>query len=161
MMIIQTSDLLRSRLVRSGVHDRLDLQAEGDQLDLRTQGQWVRDELVRCLQELPIGASIIVDSVRKLSQIEAIRETYGSDVWHVHLTAPLVILEKRYIDRARENCSRELHLYEDVRKNETEQLVDRLQESADLVIDTTILSIEESLECISSKLQFRVDEHQK
>ena len=160
--IIQTRELLSERLARSGRLDRLDLQAEGDQLDLRTRGQWVRDELECCLQEMPRSASIIVDSVRKQSQINAIRETYGSIVWHIHLTAPVAILAKRYIDRARETCSRELHRqYEDVRINETEQLVDQLQESADLVIDSSLFGLEEILDLVASKRRMLADEYTK
>ena len=157
MNIIQTRELLSDRLARSGQLDRLILQAEGDQLDIRTRGRWVRDELEHRLQELPYDVSVLVDSVRRQSQVEAIRESYSSIVWHIHLTAPLAILTKRYIDRARAARSPELRLpHEDVRRNETEQLVDQLQESADLVIDTSLFSLEEILVRVAAELRLHV-----
>ena len=143
VLVIQTRELLSERLARSGELDRLGLQAEGDMLDMRTDGKWVRYELERRLRDTPEDATILVDSVRRINQIDAIREAYGSIVSHIHLTAPLEVLALRYLSRADGVNARKALKYEDVRSNQTERLVERLQEAADLVIDTSRCSDED------------------
>jgi adenylosuccinate synthase len=69
-------------------------------------------------------------------QIEGLRNAFGSRVVHVHLTAPLPVLEERYVRRGSEAVS-ELPSYSEVRRNRTEKNIERLQDIADLVIDTS------------------------
>jgi adenylosuccinate synthase len=70
MLTLKTRDLLEERLARRGRKDRRNLQAEGDRLDRRTGGKWVREELDRRVREGPENALILVDSVRILNQID-------------------------------------------------------------------------------------------
>ena len=96
IIAINTRVLLRGRLTRNDEPDRRDLQAAGDELDERTDGRWVRDELESRLRRIPEESTVLVDSTRRLNQINAIREKYGPIVAHIHLTAPLV-LQRRII----------------------------------------------------------------
>jgi len=57
-------------------------------------------------------------------------------VIHIHLTAPLALLEKRYEARRRKAHLTELPSYAEARKDSTEQHVENLAASADVVIDT-------------------------
>ena len=94
---------------------------------------WVREALTKLLRDT--DRPIVVDSVRILDQIRAIRQAYGFAVVHIHLRAPEKVLAKRY--KARKTTAvRELKSYTDVGVNPTESRVDQLKDSADVVIDT-------------------------
>ena len=110
---------------------RIQLQAAGEKLDRRTKGQWVLDKLKSILHDKTTSAPIVVDSVRTISQINAIREAYGASVKHIHLTAPADVLKVRY--DAKHNAA---PIYEEVCSNRTERRVGNLAKSADIVIDT-------------------------
>ena len=103
-------------------------------VDRKTQGRWVADALVRTLLDLPTDVTILVDSVRIEAQVKAIRQAFGPRVIHVHLTASLQELTRRY--RRRPKRLKELSSYEKVRANKTERKVDDLKHIADVVVDT-------------------------
>jgi adenylosuccinate synthase len=110
------------------------LQLAGEALDRRTGGRWVADALGRALLNFPADATVLVDSVRIEAQVKAIREAFGPRVTHVHLTAPLTELTRRY--RKRPRRLKELSSYEEVRANKTERNVENLSSIADVVVDT-------------------------
>ena len=133
---MRTRDLLARNLGRSAGPGRKDLQLEGETLDQLTGGVWLRDELQNILNEDVSDSPVVVDAVRTLDQVQAIRDTYAPAVTHIHLTARKETLAVRYA--ARNACGGQLELptYEHVRQNETESVVDTLQAAADMVIDT-------------------------
>lgn len=131
---IKTLDFLR-RLRSDVAPERGALQNLGETLDRRTKGAWVRDELVKFARERPEDAIIVVDAVRILGQVEAIRSAYGLRVLHVHLDADLKVLADRYSNR-NDRDIKELATYDDVQKNKTERNVTRLEGVADVVIKT-------------------------
>ena len=96
----------------------------------------------------------MVDSVRTLNQIHAIKECYGATVSHIRLTAPLEVLEKRYNSRlvCVSGGGKSL-TYRDICSNQTESLVEDLQASADIVIDTIKCSNEYVLSRVVSYLE--------
>jgi adenylosuccinate synthase len=130
----KTKDWIR-QLACSIEQERGALQNYGDILDQRTQGSWVCDELTRNIKDLPDDALILVDAVRIIPQIDFIRKAYGYRVFHIHLYAPLEVLEKRYKKRKKEGF-KELPAYSDLLQNETESKVNELAAVADVVIDT-------------------------
>lgn len=132
--VIKTKDVIK-RLFKATKPGRGNLQTFGDRLDKRTGGSWVRDAIARLDAEQSGDFSIIVDAVRIPEQIESIRETFGANVVHIHLTAPLPILEARYLKRQRSE-DKEFASYSEVLKNKTEKQVERLIHVADVVIDT-------------------------
>ena len=136
MRVMRTRDLLARNLGRSAEPGRKDLQLEGETLDQLTGGVWLHDELRNVLNGDVNDSHVIVDAVRTLDQVQAIRDTYAPAVTHIHLTARKVTLAVRYA--ARNACGGQLELptYEHVRQNETERVVDTLQATADIVIDT-------------------------
>ena len=114
--------------------EREALQLAGEALDRKTRGRWVADALGREVLKLPGDRTVLVDSVRIEAQVKAVRQAFGSTVTHVHLTASLQELSRRY--RKRPKHLKELASYEDVRANPTERGVDKLKEIADVVVDT-------------------------
>ena len=131
-----TRQLLMTRL-QGDVPDRDTLQRLGEELDQPTEGRWVADALAREVALLPDTEIVVVDSVRIIGQVEALRAAFtGSDVVHVHLTAPDAALEGRYESRRGTTEVRELATYADVRANATEAAVETLAVDADVVIDT-------------------------
>ena len=139
--VVSTRDLLAQQ-----GSDRRSFQAAGATLDYRTAGRWVRDRLVESQAQSPGQASFVVDSVRTLDQIRWVRKAYDGAVLHVHLTAKLEILSRRYGFRF------EGYNYEDVRDDPTERRIERLRETADLVIDTTGRSPDTVLGIVASHL---------
>jgi adenylosuccinate synthase len=114
---------------------RRSLQDAGDRLDRRTAGKWIADALVRELDRLPDEAVVVVDSARRLTQVEAVRAAFGTIVTHIHLTAPEAELGARY-DTRRAQRAGELPSYTELSLNSTERNVERLAGHADVVIDT-------------------------
>lgn len=76
----------------------------------------------------------MVDAVRIIPQIKAVREAYGFAVTHIHLKAPQVELAERY--KRRDSGLKELKSFKEVERNVTEERVRELEKTADVVIDT-------------------------
>lgn len=147
--IYRTRDWLTQRLRDGGQSDRGTLQTQGERLDVQTRGRWVLEGLIK---ELPAqhDGIVILDSARTKEQIEVLREAFGPIVTHIHVTAPLEVLEKRY-DQRRKREGRDLPTYKEVRQNQTEQQVDSLRSVADVVIDTN--------QCTSDDVLVRAASH--
>ena len=148
--VYRTREWLGRRL-REDSADRANLQRKGDRLDVQTRGRWVLEELTKELSS-QADQLVIVDSVRTKDQTEAIRNAYGPIVTHIHVTAPLEVLRKRYEQR-RKLERRDLTDYEQVRQNQTEQHVDALRDVADIVIDTNRCTNEDVLIRAASHLR--------
>jgi adenylosuccinate synthase len=141
--ILKTKELIQKLAKRKLGHEldaeRRAMQLFGDRLDTETQGSWVRDELRRRLAKLgpdEPNAVIIVDAVRKSEQIRKIRESYGYSVVHVHLKAPKAVLSERYTGRA--SGLKEFASFAEVATNRTEARIEHLEETADVVLDTSL-----------------------
>ena len=146
MSILKTGDILQDKVREDLISNRIALQNKGDELDRNTRGRWVLEELSRSRHNN--NAVTIVDSVRKEEQITAIREAYGRSVVHIHLTAPVGELEKRYKTRKEPISS-----YQEVRKNKTELNIEDLSKIADIVIDTKRCTKEDVLVRVASRLR--------
>ena len=139
--VLRTKNVMRElaskKLGRELPAERRAMQDFGDQLDRDTSGQWVRDALTSLVNEyVSTEASpiFVVDAVRILRQVKAIREAYGYSVNHIHLKAPEHELAARY--KRRSGDLRELKSFRDLVKNPTEAAVNELEKSADIVVDT-------------------------
>ena len=93
---------------------------------------------------------VLVDSVRIARQVKAIRGAFGPRVTHVHLTAPIDELARRYRDRPRE--LKELPSYRQVRSNPTEKNIESLARLADVVVDTHRSTPEEVVIRVAARL---------
>ena len=139
--VLRTKDVMRElaskKLGKELPAERRAMQDFGDQLDRDTSGQWVRDALTSLVNEYASTEAspiFVVDAVRILQQVKAIREAYGYSVNHIHLKAPEHELAARY--KRRSGDLRELKSFRDLVKNPTEAAVNELEKSADIVVDT-------------------------
>jgi adenylosuccinate synthase len=139
--VLKTKDLIRELALKKLGHELLSerrtLQDFGEQLDRDTQGCWVRDALITLVNlhlSVEVAPIFVVDAVRILPQIKAIREAFGFAVKHIHLKAPEHELAERY--KRRSSDMQELQSFKDVEKNPTEAAVHELEKSADIVVDT-------------------------
>jgi adenylosuccinate synthase len=73
--------------------DRAALQRYGERLDVQTKGRWVVDGLAPTINRLGRSGLFIIDAIRIPAQLEALRDAFGRDVVHVHLRAPLEVLD--------------------------------------------------------------------
>jgi len=132
--IVKTRELLNN--VKPDVpQDRKSLQEFGEELDRKTGGEWVVEELDKVVRAKESDAIFVIDAVRIQKQIDCIRDGFGQRVKHIHLHAPEDTLAKRYKKRTGKPI-KEFDSYEQVLQNETEREVPKLAESADVVVDT-------------------------
>jgi adenylosuccinate synthase len=132
--VLKTKEVI-SRLAPAIERERGAMQDYGEYLDRRTKGGWVRDALIHLAEEQNEDVTVVVDAVRILNQIDSIRRAFGPRVFHIHLTAPLDILEARYKQRQVEGF-KEFATYREVMENKTERKVRKLAVVADVVINT-------------------------
>lgn len=139
--IVKTKEILKTlaaKRVKAGLPaERRALQEFGERIDVDTKGEWVLNALKKHIAETRMAqeAVVVVDAVRILPQIKAIRRAYQFAVKHVHLEAPPATLAKRYKSRTNVGV-KELPTYSDVGQNPTESGVGELRQSADFVVDT-------------------------
>ncbi len=125
--LIKTRELLNEELGATG---RINLQAAGEKLDRRTKGAWLAEALIRRLYTMEDPSDLVVDSVRIQQQIDELRIAFGPRVVHIHLLASEEERRKRYARRG------DTEAFDPVMANRTERQVDRLERTADIVIDT-------------------------
>jgi adenylate kinase family enzyme len=117
--IVKTKEVLKDLAVKKLKtelrSERKALQEFGAQQDEETSGEWVLKALNRHIAEFKVGQDdvVVVDAVRILPQIKAIRRVYQFKVKHVHLEASPKMLAKRYKGRGNAGV-KELPNYSDV-----------------------------------------------
>ena len=113
--IIQTKSLIRMLLPDTPLERRA-LQRAGEALDRKYKGKWVANALSQYISrdEFSKSTFLIVDSIRIKKQIDALRKGFGSRILHIHLEAPLEVLEDRYKERGGELA--EFQDYNDTQK---------------------------------------------
>jgi adenylosuccinate synthase len=117
--------------------ERRALQEYGDRLDQETDGRWVADVVADLIAEDDVSPElVIVDSVRRLSQIDALRDVFPARVTHIHVHCPEDVLDQRYQERGNSSGLLELPSYAAVLENDTERDIATLAGDADVSIDT-------------------------
>jgi adenylosuccinate synthase len=137
LLRICTRNLLKERFKKTSIH-REELQRLGEELDRKTKGRWVGEELVKYINSNSLNdqALVVVDSIRIRQQDEAIRKLYPNRVLHIHLIAPEKILSIRYDKKRKEYTEEEFGSYQETRQSRTEREVGDLIKISDLVINT-------------------------
>lgn len=107
----------------------------GTALDHQTNGRWVVDGLSRIIYEAPVRL-VVVDSARIAGQIEGLRQAFGREVRHVHLTASRETCISRYSERRSAGIIEEADSYDDVAADPTEAQVGDLEAMADIAVDS-------------------------
>jgi adenylosuccinate synthase len=134
--VLKTKELISAEAGAKVEPERGSHQRYGELLDRRTNGEWVSRSLTRFVEGLGEDAIVVVDAVRIIQQVRAIRRAYGPRVFHVHLEADLDVLKDRYRRKQRLKGFREFKSYDAVSSNKTERRVKLLAEVADAVIKT-------------------------
>jgi adenylosuccinate synthase len=136
-VIIKTRDLIRRQLPKVR-EERASLQRAGEKLDKAAGGAWVKNALVRFIEDSVEGPAVsgffVIDSARIPGQVRAVRDAYGTAVHHIHLEASDVVLAERYAKRS--SKTKEFERYEEVRRSKTEREVRKLAHVADTVVAT-------------------------
>lgn len=123
----------RQILIDAGcLNDRNSLIKKGKELDDVTGGRWVCDGTKRYVAEHREKDVVLIDAVRTEQQISYLRETYGHQFIHIHVTAPYEVVKKRYEDRG--SIADTGMTYNDVRADLTESGVWSLNRIADRVV---------------------------
>ncbi len=137
---LRTQELIKQAAARSGdtlVEERRALQDYGDKLDEETAYRWIAKGVGDRIEEGVVNSSlIVVDAVRRVEQIELLREMFPARVTHIHLHAPDDVLSDRYKQKRESSGIKELDSYADVAQNETERRTFLLGGDADVSIDT-------------------------
>lgn len=118
------------------------LQAVGNSLD-EVDPDWVLKFVEDGRGDDP--SDVVIDAVRKLSQLESLRKRH--QVLHVHLTARVQDLAKRYQERSESSA------YEVVKSDRTERAVCELESDADIIINTSNCTPEDTLLRVLNKIR--------
>jgi adenylosuccinate synthase len=150
--VIKTRELLdlEARHRFKSLSSRAEYQEFGETLDKEDGGTWVAKALAEVLDR-ETADLIVVDAVRILEQIRAIREMHGFSVFHLHLTASLEDLQQRF--RNRITKFEEAPTYEAAAQNATEQGVGLLERKADAVVNTTYCDPEDVFVRVATHLR--------
>lgn len=132
---LSTRELLMPRLGPGEPATRTALQRIGAELDVDTDGRWVADRLSRRIYDAD-AELVIIDAARIAGQIEGLRQAFGRQVRHVHITASRETCAGRYEQRRSRAEVTEAATYEEVLADPTEAQVDALGPMADIAIDT-------------------------
>ena len=149
---IRTSRYLKSLLLSSHKQpSRTELQNCGDDLDIKTDYNWVIDDVfLPALSQSPSQQKWLFDSVRKPQQISNFKQKFGAQVIHFHLTASEALLIQRYTDHE-SNSNNEVS-YMTATSHENEVISRSLIALADYVIEVDKLTSEEIVKEIIKKL---------
>jgi adenylosuccinate synthase len=151
---LSTRDILMTRLREGTEPTRAALQLVGEELDRETGGTWVADRLGRKIfkaRERGVEL-IIVDAARIAGQIDGLRDAFGREVCHVHITASAETCAARYAERQARQEFVEAASYAEVRDNATERNIDDLAPLADIALNTDRDSAEDVLVRVAARL---------
>jgi len=161
---VRTQDLMAdagARLGRAVELERRALQEFGDRLDRETNEKWVAEGVAELLAQGRLhGELVVIDAIRTLRQVEALRRAFPARVTHIHVHAPSTVLSERYLDRTDSGIA-ELASYEQVAANLTEANVSNLAEDADVSIDTSRSSPRDVLARAVAALRMNSSRHEK
>jgi adenylosuccinate synthase len=147
---ISTSEILSESVGRS--LDRRELQQVG--LEGRFQGgEWIANAVTRSIFDHPEAKVVVVDAVRTVEQVRAIRNLTAGRwrILHVHLTADSQQLAERYDSRARRVDSGVD--WSTATESLTETAIIALEPDADLAIDTTTATPDDVAVRVSSRVR--------
>lgn len=130
-----TRDLLVPRLSDGEPATREALQRIGAELDSETSGRWVADGMSRRIYEASADL-VLVDAARIAGQVDGLREAFGRQVRHVHVSASRTTCAARFTERQATSEVEETLTYDEIMVDPTEAQVDSLAPMADIAIDT-------------------------
>ena len=148
---LSTREVLLAEIRDDEPATRATLQRIGARLDESTDGRWVADRLSTIIYKAD-ELLVVIDAARTASQIAAIREAFGRQVRHVHVTASAEIRAERFGDRLASSEVAETGTYAEVTADQTEANVDDLASQADIAIDTDRVGQDDVLVRVAAQL---------
>lgn len=136
--VIAVRSVIRS-LANSVLDDRDALQDFGEQLEKSNPGKWLAAAFEAELTST--NRPIVVDAVRTTAQYLELTEAGRPGVVHVHITASVSARRDRFVSN-RDEVDLDVP-FETVIKHPIEQFAHELRSQADLVVDSTSLSLED------------------
>jgi adenylosuccinate synthase len=151
--IVSTSNILKTTAKRRRKSaDRLALQAFGDELDSKTNHQWVLDEVIKEASKLPGDQPIVVDNVRTWNQLQHFRTYHSFSVVHAHLWGPRKVLEQRYKQKNNELPGKTVQTYTDADLIKNERDIEAFKNDADVRINTARTDSADTLVRVAARL---------
>jgi hypothetical protein len=136
-MVVSTRQVLADEYhVHERAQNRGRLQELGDELDLETGGSWVAEAVLGHTKFFRPSRVVIVDAVRRESQISELCRLVTPRVFHIHVTASEKSLTDRYRRKQEARRDAELPSFAQVRANPTEARIEELGACADIRINT-------------------------
>ena len=145
--IVSAREVLRSIAQRELV-SRADLQDFGATVEREEPGKWLADA-VRTVRRAGV-ASIVVDAVRTEAQLAAVREALRRPKT-VALTGRREVLEERFARRA-DTADVQNPTLADAMRHEIERSDAQVEQSADIVIDTSDRSVKQVFDVLRAQL---------
>jgi adenylosuccinate synthase len=139
--VVKSSEILSALAGKEGApDDRSSLQNFGDEMDRRTDGAWLFDEVARVAESLDSAQLVVVDNVRTLKQLEHFRRSALLSAFHVHLyILDSAERERRWRARAAESGTGLdlLQLYPDADLMKNEEDILAFKRDADVRVETS------------------------
>jgi adenylosuccinate synthase len=146
---VRRTKLLIDEISGSTSGSRDERTHKGDQLDEETNHGWIAEYI----RNQPLNSDLlVVDSIRFAQQARAVRLDAGSAVIHVHLEAPLGVLENRYTAKMKQRGVTSYPIYDSLEPDRSEEQLKDLAREADLVVNTTQLTEHDVLTKVAAQL---------
>jgi dephospho-CoA kinase len=139
-IVLCISDVLRDTLMAAGfdVPSRVQMANLGDDLAASTRGSWLVDQLRALVANSQRESLVVIDAVRRRSELAVLRDASDIALLHVYLQAPLAVRVARYKERG--GSERQ---YLATTRHPSEAALAALEGLADVVLDSSRLSPED------------------
>ncbi len=139
---------------RGGGVSRADLKELGDELDDATNFDWILSAVSSLSESIEDSRNfIVIDSIRKVEQLDLLRKQRNFEVTHIHLYASRDILEKRFLDRQKgRNKLEEIKDSSEIDLIKSEDDIDGFKKDADVRISTDRTDAEDTLVRVAAYL---------
>jgi adenylosuccinate synthase len=154
--IIMTRDILK-RLAPATFLSKFKTEREGLinyslTLDREQDGKWIAENITLN------NHNSVIDSVRLVSQLQALKYKFTSytNMLHVYLKASDETLSRRFAARnenKRTDAACAILDFNNAKEHDVELKSNELEQYADIVLTTDLLSIEEAYNCIHEKME--------
>lgn len=132
--VVKTSELIRNLLPKTK-NDRSSLQRAGNRLDRETNQSWIAKEIGKKIRDQSDALPMVLEGIRKPQQIVEIQNAIGHrHVVQVHLSVDKETQKQRYkTSKRRKDSGLD---FEKAIRDSSERQVGKLEQYADIVIDT-------------------------
>lgn len=152
--VIKSSSILKELAVKEEhPTDRIALQRLGDEMDARTGGKWLYDEVMKIAEGDGVGERVVVDNVRTQEQMEHFRASSEIAAIHVHLYVhDKDALDQRWRERERIRGITVVNAYPDADLVKDEEDIQHFKNDADVRIEASRSDTADTLVRVAARL---------